>query len=609
MSITFFPLCCLILIYFRFFLENVGSSAWGLAIHQKSRLIAVSSNNHEVTVFVHGINKNEPCNCAEEGTAFDPTYHGKQPKTFPNGTCLSKGFFYNSGHTEGSLFPLRQTLTSTLKKRSEFLPGTPCSRNFRIILKSLNLIHNIPAITFAEDNNGLAESIIATDIAGEMWLLGVWEERCEMIGSTIMEPRNPDNTPQMGWGVMTIPLRYFKPTRNFHDALGMQDLRLMWDKSVHNRPGTECCMNISSAMRLAERFPRIMKDTNDEITQVVRHLRVHSGHVLIPTHGGGTMEDGGNDDESDDEVVPEQTEIEVDAPSEGNADTHNWDQGVADDSSEESSHSGTDSFSWDVPDQNMQEWEFELDENGATTFTQPRVEVYDDSSDAGSTDAHYGDHKNLLPSHIMACIRDAQSRFKKQRCSDVRQLLDDIAGSVVDPSPILSDGSVILRTWNGSIELVPSFQHIPPTVCSPSFPGRSTPTAFGLRFMGIGRINMMAFIPELALVVVASQNGQAALLSLSAIIVPSSKTPVPTFRVEALLPPRNSDEISFPADSKPECPLLGLAVSPMQSGRGRGIELQAGDCPKRWRLFMQSYDHTVWTYELSRDGNDDLLIL
>ncbi|EEU48582.1 uncharacterized protein NECHADRAFT_74873 [Fusarium vanettenii 77-13-4] len=34
-----------------FFRENVGMSAWGLAIHQKSRLLAVSSNRHEVIVF------------------------------------------------------------------------------------------------------------------------------------------------------------------------------------------------------------------------------------------------------------------------------------------------------------------------------------------------------------------------------------------------------------------------------------------------------------------------------------------------------------------------------------------------------------------------------
>lgn len=39
-----------------FFHENVGCSAWGLAIHQKSRLIAVGSNSHTAIVFVPALN-------------------------------------------------------------------------------------------------------------------------------------------------------------------------------------------------------------------------------------------------------------------------------------------------------------------------------------------------------------------------------------------------------------------------------------------------------------------------------------------------------------------------------------------------------------------------
>ncbi len=40
-----------------FFHENVGISAWGLAIHDRSRLIAVGSNNREVTVFAFGLSR------------------------------------------------------------------------------------------------------------------------------------------------------------------------------------------------------------------------------------------------------------------------------------------------------------------------------------------------------------------------------------------------------------------------------------------------------------------------------------------------------------------------------------------------------------------------
>lgn len=37
------------------FQRNVGISAWGLAIHTQARIIAVSSNRHEVTVFRFGL--------------------------------------------------------------------------------------------------------------------------------------------------------------------------------------------------------------------------------------------------------------------------------------------------------------------------------------------------------------------------------------------------------------------------------------------------------------------------------------------------------------------------------------------------------------------------
>ena len=43
----------------RLFHENVGSSAWGLAIHSQSRLIAVSSNLKQVSVFAFGVTGSE----------------------------------------------------------------------------------------------------------------------------------------------------------------------------------------------------------------------------------------------------------------------------------------------------------------------------------------------------------------------------------------------------------------------------------------------------------------------------------------------------------------------------------------------------------------------
>ena len=38
-----------------FFHENVGRSAWGLAVHETARIIAVSANTHSITVFAFAL--------------------------------------------------------------------------------------------------------------------------------------------------------------------------------------------------------------------------------------------------------------------------------------------------------------------------------------------------------------------------------------------------------------------------------------------------------------------------------------------------------------------------------------------------------------------------
>lgn len=176
------------LIHFRFFLENVGDSAWGLAIHEKSRLIAVSSNKKEVTVFVHGTYSKEGCNCALTGTVLDPSFdrleqHSGSLRRFPAQSCPAKRFVYVSSRTFGR-FPVRVSPKDirNIKSRNEGL----CSRNFRLLLRPNQRCSNIPAITFANDKLGLAESIIATDILGNMWLLRIWQDYQELI-----EPRLP----------------------------------------------------------------------------------------------------------------------------------------------------------------------------------------------------------------------------------------------------------------------------------------------------------------------------------------------------------------------------------------------------------------------------------
>jgi hypothetical protein len=108
--------------------ENVGRSAWGLAIHQKSRLIAVSSNLREITIFA--------------------------PATQ---TRLKSGStVYESGKDAETRVRLRL-------------------RNWRIVILLGSQAHNIPNVCFLETHTGSAEKVCGVDIKGQTWIADIWK--------------------------------------------------------------------------------------------------------------------------------------------------------------------------------------------------------------------------------------------------------------------------------------------------------------------------------------------------------------------------------------------------------------------------------------------------
>lgn len=128
-----------------FFHDNVGISAWGLAVHEQSRLIAVSSNNREVVIFAFG--------CTT----------GSRPSSIVCDLELSDLSQLDLIDTRDVLFP---TITQA--------QSTDRSNNFRKVLKLGVEGHNIPSIDFSNGSNGEAHSVLATDIVGNLWILDIW---------------------------------------------------------------------------------------------------------------------------------------------------------------------------------------------------------------------------------------------------------------------------------------------------------------------------------------------------------------------------------------------------------------------------------------------------
>jgi len=129
-----------------FFHESVGISAWGLAVHKQSRLIAVSSNMHEVTVFAFAL---RPVRPAGPSTAADR-------RGFPAVDSSPK--------TNAGLSAME--LERHLRRRDRY---------WRIILPVSEFGNNIPNIAFWDDDQGNAEKVVAVDLNGFCWLLDIWK--------------------------------------------------------------------------------------------------------------------------------------------------------------------------------------------------------------------------------------------------------------------------------------------------------------------------------------------------------------------------------------------------------------------------------------------------
>ena len=134
-----------------FFKSNVGISAWGLAIHSESRLIAVSSNKPEVTVFAFALSCPPPA--------------------------------------ARSLPPPHSPFEAVVLARK---------RNWRIVLPLKRVGNNIPNISFVSNPHGYAQKISAGDIDGHIWLLDIWRQETT---PTVLTPADSS------WGQMRYQKR------------------------------------------------------------------------------------------------------------------------------------------------------------------------------------------------------------------------------------------------------------------------------------------------------------------------------------------------------------------------------------------------------------------
>ncbi|KAJ5570193.1 uncharacterized protein N7459_009623 [Penicillium hispanicum] len=176
-----------------FFVENVGMSAWGLATHKFARLIAVSANTGQITVFAFALVDAASTDSDESQTSNAPSI-----------TQSDQTWVYIDSRKH-------------LRELKKLMPQNHRSRNLRITYRGH--FDNIPCVSFANfdlDPNGMW--MVSTDISNRVIVWRIWDD---LWPARLYYPGHPmNNPPQRGWTVLPLDPRTFKHHISREDACG-----------------------------------------------------------------------------------------------------------------------------------------------------------------------------------------------------------------------------------------------------------------------------------------------------------------------------------------------------------------------------------------------------
>ncbi|KAK3328848.1 hypothetical protein B0H66DRAFT_539517 [Apodospora peruviana] len=544
----------------EFFHENVGQSAWGVAIHEKSRLLAVSSNRHEVTVFAFAM-RNPP---ARTETDLDAEVDGS-PKVWSGQTALQ--------------------LEKHFRSRT---------RTWRIVLPLGPSGNNIPTIAFVENEAGEADQVVALDVNGNTWILDIWK-----IGSNpiLYSPNIVRGAPPRysGWGVLVLPDSSFRQTRTIRESLGLPAGEI----APSDIPNRTMCPGRQGSDRWLDTTCSLyyVKDLAPDPEKVLRnrygpvYSKIHADKYR-PKISTTTMVDVEVEADEDEEDEDDDTDMS-DSPSGG---------------SDVSFDTGSPLFAPQGPSVK----EITATENRWATvskFPGPKGSTLDDLDN----DVHL--IRTIVPSFgqtplldgSMGCLIEFVSRSLDRQSKSRPVSLEN-----AQFHPWVAKNLSILRTTTTDIELHPLDSAGTGIMCKAVLTHHNhhkrRVEPYDLSAPVSERTSMLVHVPELSLVVAGALNGRVAILTLT-------KTNKHLhgmswrrgFRVNWVLPRKEEEDKRL----RPWCALHGIAVSPYPERRARGLEL-FGDTnrftpPGKYRLILHYMDHTILVYDIERRGEDVLI--
>ena len=138
-----------------FFNENVGESGWGLDVHKSERLIAVSSNSHDIQIFAFALSEDNV-----------ETHREENPFEQASDVCFNDLNFANGQPMVSSRWKARTKVQDCYRRHELDFAWTLWGHNA-----------NIPSIAFYNEPDGDPEKVFlaSTDIDGVTRLWSVWQ--------------------------------------------------------------------------------------------------------------------------------------------------------------------------------------------------------------------------------------------------------------------------------------------------------------------------------------------------------------------------------------------------------------------------------------------------
>lgn len=477
-----------------FFVENVGMSAWGIATHKFARLIAISANTGQITVYAFAL--------------VDPS---SEDMDDPTSDSDSDGL--NAAHSDQTWVSIHNI--KQLRELQKSMPRNHRSRNLRLTYRGH--FDNIPHVSFANfdlDANG--SWMVSTDISNRVIIWRIWDD----LGPyRVYYPGHPlNNPPQRGWTVIPLDPRTFRRQQTIEEACGCE-------------PGS-----VLLASRTILDVSRAIEDVTDA-SQIIRFGSLTSKRPLnsapeiecLPDHifSPDCMVDHPSRTSSGSELGPGNSAA-------GKPSAESGKETVNDSAAEDTAS--------DTPDRVVRIkrplasfLEEESVQRRASPCLHPDflydLEGFSDNNLKILTERPV--HRKYASSNFAKRIKD--KLIKTATAAHPPQFFPTIHFSEhhisMAPYPIDSDYHLLCRN--------PLFQRY-------SFTVEINSTC--------DRFNMVKYVPELGMVLAASQKGRVAVISLT-----WQEEIGYAFRLDRIVPFHFQES----SDERPMNPLLGMAVSPM----------------------------------------------